>query len=312
MADNALTTTGEIDPAVALYYDRSLLLEPIYPEYIYTRFAKKISLASKSGNSINIRRYSRLSAATTPLTEGITPSGSKIAKTDIQAQLSQYGAYISITDIVDLTVEDPVLNQVSELQNDQINDSVDQLARDYLCASASSTTCTNGSPTATLLNKTDIDGVTLTLRGNDIKFPFERVKAGTGQGTSPIKAAYAGLADVELEDDLEDVQGFKAVTNYATDASVEANEYGNTNRVRWLTSSGGYVSSSNYYCPILGLDAYAMVDLKGGNAKAIIKGFGSGGTSDPLDQRMTMGWKFMNAVRILQDIRIMCLICTNG
>jgi N4-gp56 family major capsid protein len=312
MSENALTTTSEIDPAVELYYDRSLLLDPLYPEYIYSQFARRFSLARKRGNSINIRRYTRLSAATTPLTEGITPSGSKLAKTDIQAQLSQYGDYVTITDIVDMTVEDPVLNETSKLQNDQVNNTYDQLARDYLCASASSTTCSHGSGTATLLNKTDIDGVVVTLRGNDIKYLFQRVKAGVGQGTSPLRAAYAGLADVDLEDDLEDVSGFKAVTNYASDGSVLASEYGNTNRVRWLTSSGGYVSSSNYYCPILGQEAYGMVDLKGGNAKSIIKGFGSGGVSDPLNQRMTMGWKFMNAVRILQDIRVHVLVCTNG
>lgn len=306
MPDNALTTTGEIDPAVELYYDRSLLLQPLYPEYIYSQFGRKISLARKKGNSINIRRYSRLTAATTPITEGITPSGSQLAKVDIQAQLSQYGDFVTITDIVDMTVEDPVLNQTSKLQNDQLNNTLDQLCRDYLCASASSTTC------STVLTLSDVEGVVITLRGNDVKYLFQRVKATQGVGTSPIRAAYAGLADTDLEDDIQDIEGFKAVTNYASDDSVLASELGNTGRVRWLTSSGGYVSSSNYYSPIMGQDPYAMVDLKGGNAKAVIKGFGSGGTSDPLNQRMTMGWKLMNAVRILQDIRIHVLISTDG
>jgi N4-gp56 family major capsid protein len=309
MPDNALTTTSEIDPAVELYYDRSLLLEPLYPEYIYSRFGRKFSLARKKGNSINIRRYSRLSAATTPLTEGITPSGSKLAKVDIQAQLSQYGDYVTITDVVDLTVEDPVLNETSTLQNDQVLDTYDQLCRDYLCASASSTTCSSG---GTVLNKTDIDGVVATLRGNDVKYLFRRITASQGQGTSPIQQAYAGLADTDLEDDIEDVAGSKLVTQYASDKSVSPAEYASTGRVRWLTSSGGYVSSSNYYCPILGREAYGLVNLKGANAKAVIKGFGSGGTSDPLNQRMTMGWKFWNAVRILQDIRVHVLIATDG
>ena len=311
MSDNIMTTTSDVDPAVNVTYERTLLAPP-QPKYIYDKYARKVSIASKSGNTIKFRRYPRLAAATTPLTEGITPSGSKLAKVDILATVTQYGDYITITDVVDLTVEDPVILKAVELQSDQMQNTTDQLVRDYLCASASSTTCSNGVGTATLLNKTDIESVVMTLRGNDAEYMTQRLRAGTGQGTSPINAAYRGLADQALEDDLEDVTGFKAVINYSSDGSVSEAEWGSTGHVRWETSTQGYTSSSTYYCPIIAKDAYAMIGLDGGNAKPIIKAFGSGGTSDPIDQRATVGWKMWQAVRILQDLYCHVLKCTNG
>lgn len=307
---NPLTTTTDIDPAVAVTYERTLL-QPPTPKYIYGKFAQKMSISKKSGNQIKMRRYSRLPAATTPITEGVTPTGSKLAKVDILATVEQYGDFVTVTDVVDLTVEDPVITVAVDRQNDQMNNTNDVLCRDYLCASASSITCSNGDGTPTLLNKTDIDTAAATLRGNDADYMTALIPAGTGQGTLPVGAAFWGMADTDLENDLELVSDFVPVSGYAAQKTVDASEFGKTNRVRWLTSTQGYTSGSNYYCPIIAKEAYGMIDVNGGNAKSIIKSFGSGGTADPLDQRATVGWKEWQAVRILQDLYVLVLICTN-
>jgi len=309
------TSTTQVDPAVGVVYDRVLLMAP-QPKYIYTKFAERRQIGTKQGTTIKFRRFSRLSAATTPLTEGVTPTGSQLAKVDLTATLSQYGDYVTLTDVVKLTVEDDLVAKTMELQNDQVNNTTDQLCRDYICASASSTTCSNGSGTATLLNKIDIDGVVQTLRDNDCDYMFDRVNASTGVATSPVRASYVGMADTALEDDLRDVSNFLDVVEYSQSTGVDPGEFGNTGSVRWLTSTQGYTSSSNYYCPIMGRDPanlpYAMVDLGGGNLRGSMKEPGSAGTADPLDQRATIGWKSWMAFRILQDLYIHVLICTNG
>lgn len=310
MAD-ALTTTTEVDPAIQTAYNRTLL-QPPTPKYVHNKFAQKFSIGRKSGNTLKMRRYNRYSAATTPLTEGITPNGHKQSKVDLLAQVSQYGDFATITDVVDLTVQDPNITIEVTRQNDQMQNTLDQLTRDALAASASSTTCSNGSGTGTLLNKTDIDAVRGTLRGNNADYMTRLVKGGTGQGTSPIRPAYWAIADTDLEDDLEGVAGFKSVANYAAQQGVDEAEWGSTGNVRWLTTTQGYVSSSNYYCPVIAKNAYGSVDINGGNAQAIIKGFGSSGTGDPLNQRATVGWKMWQVARILNDLFIHVLICTNG
>jgi N4-gp56 family major capsid protein len=82
--------------------------------------------------------------------------------------------------------------------------------------------------------------------------------------------------------------------------------------VRWLTTTEGYTSGSNYHLPIVGQDAYGIVDISGGNAENIRQAFGSGGTADPLRQRATIGWKMWQVCRILNDAFMHVLICTNG
>ena len=308
MSDN-ITTTLEVDPAVAVTYERTLL-QPPFPDYIHNQFAKKFSIASKSGNTIKMRRYNRYSAATTPLTQGITPNGHKQSKVDLLAEVSQYGDFATITDVVDLTVEDPNILIEVERQADQMQNTDDQLTRDVLAASASSTACSNGTPTTTLLNRTDIKAVRQILRANNAKFMTSMIQAGTGQSTSPIPASYWGIADTDLESDLEAVAGFKSSQNYSAQKGIDVNEWGETSRIRWLTTTQGFVSSGTYSLPIIAQEAYGRIDLDGGNASSIVKAFGSSGTADPLNQRATVGWKMWQVARILNDLFIHVLNCT--
>ena len=46
-----------------------------------------------------------------------------------------------------------------------------------------------------------------------------------------------------------------------------------------------------YSTLILGADAYGVTEITGGGLQHIVKQLGSGGTSDPLNQRATVGWK---------------------
>ncbi len=309
MADN-LTDTTQVDPAVGIFYERTLL-QPNFPKYIFNRFAQKFSIGSKSGKTIKWRRYARYSAATTPLTEGITPNGHLQAKVDLLAVASQYGDFAIITDVVDLTVEDPNITIEVDRQGDQVQNTMDQITRDVLANSASSITCSNGTPTGTFLNKTDIQSVRQTLRAADSDFITNLIVGGTGQGTSPIRPSYFAMAHTDLEDDLEAVAGFKQMANYAAQQGVDVSEWGSTDGVRWLTSTQGATSGSDYLIPIVGKNAYGVVDISGGNAKSIVKGLGSAGTADPLDQRTSVGWKMWQVARILNDANVVVLICTN-
>lgn len=57
-----------------------------------------------------------------------------------------------------------------------------------------------------------------------------------------------------------------------------------------------------YGCIFLGRDAYGIVDIEGQGIETIVKGMGSAGTADPLNQRSTIGWKILAyAAKILQQ-----------
>lgn len=49
----------------------------------------------------------------------------------------------------------------------------------------------------------------------------------------------------------------------------------------------------------IGKNAYGVTEIGGGGMRTIIKPLGSGGSSDPLDQRATIGWKALLTAKVL-------------
>ncbi len=60
------------------------------------------------GDTIVFRRYSRLSTVPIPIVDGVTPPGAPLSATDIKARVDFYGNFVTITNQVELTVEDRV------------------------------------------------------------------------------------------------------------------------------------------------------------------------------------------------------------
>lgn len=299
----AITTTTEVDPAVSTYYDR-ILLERALPLLIHDQFADQRNIPAKSGNTIKFRRYSSLTTATTPLTEGQTPNGQKLAKTDLTAQISFYGDFVTITDVIDLTVEDAVLTVEAELLGEQSGETRDELTKDMLAATASLSNATSGSngQTPTEINKTDIQTVVTALLNNKAKMIRSVVTAGRGIGTTPVRAAFWGTIHVDLLPNLESVQEFLHTSKYPTQSVILEAEWGSTGNVRWVFSQNAEKTTGSpdtYKLNIIGRNAYAITSITGGVLRNIVKNFGSG--DDPLNQRATSGWKFPYTSRILND-----------
>jgi N4-gp56 family major capsid protein len=301
MPDN-LTTTTQVDPAVAVFYDR-VLLRAAHPKLVHLRFAQHARLDKKSGNTYKWRRYANLADADVPLLEGQNPPGQRLSKTDLTAQVQWYGDYVHITDVVDMTVEDPVLTIAADKLGRQSGKTFDSLMRDILVACASSTNASGGSNgnTPTEITRSDIDNIVQTLLGNDAEMMVPVIKGSTRQGTSPVRESFWGIMHTDVIDDLESVTGFKNVAEYPTGDGVDA-EWGAAGNTRLLVTSNAHKSGDSpvqYHLPIIGSDAYGDVELT--NMKNVVKAFGSGGTSDPLNREATSGWKTVWTARILND-----------
>ncbi len=63
----------------------------------------------------------------------------------------------------------------------------------------------------------------------------------------------------------------------------------------------GAKGRSIYSTIILGADAYGTTEITGGGLEMIVKQLGAGGTSDPLNQRATTGWKATKTAVLLVD-----------
>lgn len=312
----ALTTTAVLPPAVREYYDR-LLLMTAYPMLVHTRFAQKRMLPRKNGDTIVFRRYSRLATVPIPLVDGVTPPGAPLSVTDIKARVDFYGNFVMVTDQVELTVEDRVLNESARLLSQNLAQTMDEVTRDVLASTSSVLLCSNGTngSTPTELTKADIDAAVVTLLGNDAEMISQMVDGSNKFGTAPVRPAFWGYIDTSLLDDLEGVSNFLSSANYGSNVSVLDGEWGSTGNVRWLYTSVGSVSSAAtpvYNNFIIGKEAYAVVHLGSESGDFYIEPLGSGGSADPLHQRGTVGWKHPFVSRILNDAFMLNLMATHS
>lgn len=85
--------------------------------------------------------------------------------------------------------------------------------------------------------------------------------------------------------------------------------------VRWLFTSVGYVTSDSpavYYNLIVGREAYGVINLGSESGEFYVKPLGSAGSSDPLNQRGSVGWQHPFVARILNDAFMVNLMATHS
>lgn len=306
------TTLTQLPANIQGFYDRNLL-ERAEDNLVHDRFAQPRSLGKKQGTKINFRRYSNLAPATTPLSEGVTPSGSSLAVTDISATVSQYGDYVTLTDMVDVHGLDNTVAEATDILGYQMGETVDQVIRDGVVpalANKITIAATEGATVAgDIITVASVKAAILKLKKQNAKKFTPMVTASDKVGTSAVRAAYWGVINPDVTFDLEDQAGFISAENYASTKTLAEGEVGAVKDVRFVETNQGYINTDGgnagvdtYHTPIFGKDAYGVVKVRGkGNAGVIVKPLGSAGTGDPLDQRSTVGWKVTTVAKILND-----------
>jgi len=307
----ANTTTVQIPAEVNNFYDRNLLYIA-YPLFVHNRWADVRDIPRNSGTqTIKFRRYTKLSAATTALTEGVTPASTALAITDITAVAKPYGAYVTITDEVSYQSQDPVLMEAGNLLGRQAADTLDQLCRDVILAgtnvyyggtATSRVTVAAGDKiTTTMLDKV----IRLLEQGDTLKMT-SMISPDSGYNTSPINSGYIAIVGPEVKFTLMGLTGFISVEKYANKANVMDGEIGAYKDIRFIATTNDKVFSGAgaagidvYSILIMGQHAYAQTRISGESMKNVIKPFGAG--EDPLNQRATSGWKATYVAKILND-----------
>ena len=309
----ANTTTTQIPAEVSNFYDRNLL-DRATPLLLHTKWAQVRDIPRKAGTKIiKFRRYGNLAAATTPLTEGITPAGSQLSVTDITAEALQYGDFITVTDVLDFTTEDPELTQAGEILGDQAGDTVDQLTRDVLAAGSNvyyggSATARDGVTSSDLITTTLLDKVIRLLKNNKARKVMQMVDPTNGYNTTPLNACYVGIVHPNVSYTLTGLTGFVPVEKYPNKKDVMDGEIGAYKEIRFVEttnakvfSAAGASSIDVYATLVMGMHAYGITRVSGEAMRNIVKPLGSAGTADPLDQRATSGWKATFVAKILNN-----------
>jgi N4-gp56 family major capsid protein len=268
------------------------------------KWAQKKPIPRNGGKTINFRRFSPLSHATTPLTEGVTPAGNTLTMTEIEATLAQYGDFLEFSDVLDLTAIDPVLDEAADLLGEQSAQTLDVIARDVLAAGTTVQYAGGKTSRATitatdLLTVDEVRKAVRTLKRNNVK-PLD------GRN-------YVAVVEPGTTYDLQSDAKWQEPSQYSKAEQIWSGEIGRLYGVRFVETSyakkfaGAGASGADVYGTLIfGKDAYGMSDVESSGAvKNIIKPLGSAGSSDPLDQRSTSGWKALFVIKILEQLAIL-------
>lgn len=308
-----METISTIAHAVNNYYDR-MLLERALPNLPHARYGQVRDIPANNTHIVKFRKYGALAVATTPLTESETPSASSLSITDITATVAQYGAYVSVSDFLQLTTLDPVLMETAAVLGEQAGETLDSIVRDVIAGGTAVVRVADRATRALVaagdvMTTTVLDKAIRALHLNNAKKITNMVSANPGEGTVPVNAAFVGIVHPSVAYTLQGLTGFNPVEKYADKSDVMPGEIGSYKEVRFVMSTnakvfaGAGASSIDVYATlIMGRDAYGITRIAGNALRNIVKPLGSAGSADPLDQRATSGWKATLAAAILQQL----------
>ena len=130
-ADVQTTLLEGLSAEMKTFYDMTLIDEAA-PALVHDQFGQKRPIPKNGGKIIEFRKFAPLTKALTPLTEGVTPEGKSLDVTTINAEVSQYGDYIVMSDILELTAIDNVVVEALKLLGRQGGATLDTVVRNIL------------------------------------------------------------------------------------------------------------------------------------------------------------------------------------
>jgi len=269
------------------------------------------------GTTLRMRRYNPLATALVPLgNTGVTPPAQQLTAVDIDAKISFYGSYVILNEQVTLQNQDPVLNEAAARLGVSLRQTEDELTRDMLASTAAFINCTAGvnGDNPTELTRSDVDDVVRALLGNDAYTIMDNIEGEDKFGTAPVRDAYFALCHTDLTKDMDSVDGFIQKNQYPSPMNALRSEWGAIGNLRFLVSSIGSITASasnlganvyNIFC--VGMEAYACIEADGYSASFIYRAPMYDG---PLALNASVGYKFAEVPRILNDLWVLNLRCT--
>ena len=305
----AITTYAGLSQRTTAYAAKEMLAhaEPIL---CLSKFGMTKPMPKNKANVIKFRRPVPLAVATTPLTEGTTPTSQALTYEDVTVTLSQFGNVVEITDVVADLAEDPVLKDAAMLCGEQAGETIETLMWGVI-QGGTNVFYNNGAARnavntpITLVKQRAITRQIKSERGKKIT---SMISSSVKYGTEAVAPAYIAFAHTDLESDIRELAGFTPTEKYGSMKALPY-EIGKIEDVRYILTpvlssipnaggakgsmvSTGGTSADVYPVIYVAKDAYGHVALKGAEAiSPSIINPGQLDKSDPLGQKGMVGWK---------------------
>ena len=313
---NATTSQG-MSVEMRDFYEKQLI-KTAEPDLIFDQFGQKKPIPKNGGKTIEFRKYASLAKQLTPLTEGVTPDGQTMTVSEIKATVAQYGGYITLSDVLELTAIDNNVVQATELMASQAGRTLDTVTRDVVSGGSNvfyAPKIVSGSKVA-VATRGGMDATSAI----DVDTIMKAVAFLRAQNAPKIDGSYIGTIHPYASYDLRKDPEFVEWNKYTTPEKMWYGEIGKIGDVRFIEDSEAKIfndgTATTPTCPsytegqttkymsvfmtmILGANAYGVTSVEGGGLQHIVKPLGAG--EDPLNQRATVGWKALKVAERLVE-----------
>ena len=286
--DNTNLTTSEgLSAEMRIFYS-DLVIDMAQPQLVHDQFGQKVAIPQGNGKTVSFRKYEPLPKALTPLTEGVTPRGNSLSVSTVESAVKQYGDYVELSDLLLLTSVDNQLVEATTLLGNQAGLTLDTITREVLCGGTNVIYAGGGSSRSAITTSAKMTSLLVKQAVRELK----------KMNAPKIDGSYVAVIHPDVTFDLTSDPEWIAANQYAGSVNIFEGEIGKLHGARFVetTEAKIFAGAGNggiavYATLFLGANAYGVTEITGGGLKTIIKQLGSGGTSDPLDQRATAGWK---------------------
>lgn len=299
-----MLTTGELSQAQKEFVQKTVMMQlDSLKDDVLFRYAEKVNFEPTS-DEYSWRMYKDLPKTTDHLIEGITPAGLKYSLVDFAVKVYQEGNFVPLTDKMlkygidkQLAISGKLLGKNARTRLNELLSAVVFNGLNVRYAS--------GAANRSAVAGSSSYGVSLADL-NAIKADFVR------RGVEPVEGGkYIFLASPEIIAAIKNLdsvnKSWMDVEKYGDQSGIINGEVGTFLGFRFIESNIVPVVSTNVHCCLaFGKEAFGVVAINGedaaGGFDVIYHAPGESGSSDPLNQRGSLGWKHNGfGARILRD-----------
>jgi len=256
---NTTISTASTTFSNKTFYDRALL-EIAKTRLVHASYGQKRSIPRNSGKRVEFRRYELFTpdANALVLEEGVTPAGQSLSQSKIEAEVKQYGAYVEVSDLLDLTSFDPVLVESTELLGEQLGTVVEWVTRDAMCA-GTNVQYANGKTNRLSLAAGDKLTVTEIRKAvRSLKKAKARMFNATGDGQSR-KPHFVCICSPDATYDLQSDALWQDVSKYSDVEQIYSGEIGRLFGVVFVESTEAKVFTQSVLTAVSAHEAASAV-----------------------------------------------------
>lgn len=245
MSTNTTVNTAATTYLNKTFYDKKLL-ETAKTRLVHASFGQKRNIPKNNGKRVEFRRYELFTpdADTLKLQEGVTPTGQSLAQSKVEAEVEQYGAYVEVSDLLDLTAYDEVIADSAELLGEQLGTVIEWVTRDVMC-STTNLQYAGGKVSRVALTGTDkltveeVRKAVRTLKKNKARM------FNTAADGSMRKPHFVCICSPEATFDLQSDSTWQSVSAYSNAEQIYSGEIGRLFGVVFVESTEAKVYSQS-------------------------------------------------------------------